>query len=186
MAIAARTVERPRTAATLAADVADMRRRLAENRPAPSIWHVKNMPGGILDIEFVAQFLILLHSSAHPDLRHGNTATALKAIRKTGCLDPDDADTLIRAAALWQTIQAILRLTGAVPDADGRPPASLHPLLCRATDRPDIRVLEADMTELAGAVRGIYERTVAETAADAAPAEDRPLPSHALDAAEGD
>ena len=186
MAVAARTVERPRTAATLAADVADMRRRLAENRAAPSIWHVKNMPGGILDIEFVAQFLILLHSSAHPDLRHGNTATALKALRKAGCLDPDDADTLLGAAGLWQTIQAILRLTGAVPDADGRPPASLHPLLCRATDRPDIRVLEAEMSDLAGAVRGIYDRIVAETGAGAAPAGDGPLPSHALDAAEGE
>ena len=110
----------------------------------------------------------------------------MKALRKAGCLDPDDADTLLGAAGLWQTIQAILRLTGAVPDADGRPPASLHPLLCSATDRPDIRVLEAEMSDLAGAVRGIYERTVAETAAGAAPAEDGPLPSHALDAAEGE
>ena len=96
MDITARSVERPRAAATLAADVADMRRRLAENRAAPTIWHVKNMPGGILDIEFVAQFLILLHSSTRPDLRHGNSAAALKALRKAGCLDPEDADTLLR------------------------------------------------------------------------------------------
>ena len=181
MDVAARTVERPRTAATLAAAVADMRRRLAENREAPSIWHVKNMRGGILDIEFVAQFLILRYSSVHPELRHGNTATALKALREAGRLDPDDADTLLGAAALWQTIQSILRLTGAAPDADGRPPASLHPLLCRAAARPDVRVLEAEMEELAGAVRGIYDRTVAETAAGAAPTETGPLPPHVLD-----
>lgn len=186
MAVTARSVNRPREAAKLAADVADMRRRLAENREAPTVWHVKNMPGGILDIEFVAQFLILLHSNAHPDLRHANTAAALTALRKAGCIDPDDADTLLRAAGLWQTIQAILRLTGATLDADGRPPASLHPLLCRAADQPDIRVLEAEMTELAGAVRRIFDRAVTETAAGAAPAETGPLPSHALDAGQGD
>ncbi len=186
MEVTARSATRPRDDGTLAAAVSDMRRRLAENRAAPTIWHVKNMPGGILDIEFVAQFLILLHSNARPDLRHGNTATALKTLRKAGCLDPEDADTLLRAATLWQTIQAILRLTGATPDADGRPPASLHPLLCRATDRPDIRVLEADMTELAGTVRRIYDRTVTESAAGATPDEAGTLPSHALDTAEGE
>ncbi len=186
MAVTARSVNRTRAAGTLAADVADMRRRLAENRAAPTLWHVKNMPGGILDIEFVAQFLILLHGGANPDLRHANTAEALKNLRKAGCLENEDADTLLRAAILWQTIQALLRLTGAARDLTDGPPTSLHPLLCRATKRPDIRVLEADMQELAGAVRAVYDRVVAETAAGGAPAESGPLPSHALKTAEGD
>ena len=42
------------------------------------------------------------------------------------------------------------------------------------------------MTELAGAVRRIFDRAVTETAAGAAPAETGPLPSHALDAGQGD
>ena len=169
MEVVARTVARVRTAETLAADVADMRRRLAENRAAPSHWHVKNMPGGILDIEFVAQYLILLHAAAHPGLRQANTISALKALRAAGCLDTEDADTLLHAAGLWQTVQALLRLTGAVPDLAEGPPPSLHPLLCRATRKPDIRVLEAEMQELSGAVRGIYDRLVAEPAARATP-----------------
>ena len=186
MDMTARSVGRARTAGALAADVADMRRRLAENRAAPTRWHVKNMPGGILDIEFVAQFLILLHSNAHPHLRQGNTASALKALREADCLETEDADTLLRAAALWQTVQAILRLTGAARDLDGRPPASLHSLLCRATEQPDIRVLEADMEATADAVREIYNRLVADAATGAAPADAGPPPSHALKTSEGD
>ncbi len=169
MAVVTRTVARARTAETLAVDVADMRRRLAENRAAPSHWHVKNMPGGILDIEFVAQYLILLHAAAHPGLRQANTMSALKALRAAGCLDNEDADTLLHAAGLWQTVQALLRLTGAVPDLAEGPPPSLHPLLCRATRKPDIRVLEAEMQELSDTVRGIYDRLVAEPAARATP-----------------
>ena len=161
-------------------------RRLQKYIPGAPKVVVKNMPGGILDVEFVAQFLILLHSNAHPGLRHANTASALNALRKAGCLGNEDADTLLRAATLWQTIQALLRLTGAARDLTDGPPASLHPLLCRATKRPDIRVLEADMQELAGAVRAIYQRAVAETAASATTAESGPLPSHALDTARGD
>ncbi len=186
MDVTARSVGRPREAAPLAADVADMRRRLAENRAAPSGWHVKNMPGGILDIEFVAQYLILLHAEAHPDLRQANTSGALQALRRAGCLAEEDAEVLLRAAALWQTVQAILRLTGAARELDGRPPASLHPLLCRATGRPDIEALEADMAEMATAVRALYNRLVADPAAGAAAADTGPLPAHTLEAGEGD
>ncbi len=157
---------RKRKARILAADVVHMRRRLAANRPAPSHWHVKNMTGGILDIEFTVQFHQLLHSADHAGLRQTRTRAAIRRLGSEGLLSEDIAATLETAFDLLQKIQSILRLAGAPLDADERPPAELHPLLCRATNRPDIRILEAEIKELAAEVRNVYEKLVVEIVGD--------------------
>jgi len=186
MEIVETTVSRQREAQTLAAHVVHMRQRLAENRPAPSHWHVKNMAGGILDIEFTVQFHQLLHSATHSGVRQPGSRAAIRTLRDEGLLPEDTAATLEAAHSLWQTVQAILRLTGAPLDADDRPPAVLHPLLCRATNQPDIRVLEAEMQELASAVRDIYEKLVVETAGDAHDTTPDDLPDYALPPMDGE
>ena len=58
-----RILTRPRDRERLAGDVAAMRRRMeAHSRPA-SPWDVKQRPGGLVDVEFIAQYLMLLHAA---------------------------------------------------------------------------------------------------------------------------
>jgi len=98
-------------------------------------------------------------------------------LRSDGLLDSGDAELLDDALVLWQTVQAILRLTGAKLGEDNRPPPSIHRLLCRTTNQPDIRTLEAEMKELAEAVRGIYHRLIVDPASQAgAPVGDNQAP----------
>src|SRR4029077_12039223 len=47
----------PREPRRLLLDVADMRQRIAEENPRPSPWDLKNGPGGLLDLEFIVQYL---------------------------------------------------------------------------------------------------------------------------------
>ena len=107
-------------------------------------------------------------------------------------IEAEDVETLTQAAQLWQTVLAILRLTGADFDEQDRPPATLHALLSRLTHQPDIHRLEIGMQELAGAVHAIYDRLIAAPAAaaqqDGAPKGEQPIeapPPHALDTLEG-
>lgn len=51
---------------------------------------VKTGHGGIRDVEFVVQFLQLLHGGGHPGVRHGNTLTAMDRLEQAGCLTPDE------------------------------------------------------------------------------------------------
>src|SRR5207237_2572978 len=48
----------------LVADVADMRRRIAEENPRPSRWDLRNRPGGLLDLEFIMQYLMLREAAS--------------------------------------------------------------------------------------------------------------------------
>lgn len=56
----------PRDAARLAQEVVTMRRKISEGHPNHSSdFDIKHDPGGMVDVEFVTQYLVLLHSRTH-------------------------------------------------------------------------------------------------------------------------
>ncbi|WP_435213406.1 bifunctional [glutamate--ammonia ligase]-adenylyl-L-tyrosine phosphorylase/[glutamate--ammonia-ligase] adenylyltransferase [Luminiphilus sp. nBUS_16] len=85
--------------------VVTMRLRMfegAESRleAGPDEFDIKRDPGGIVDIEFVVQFLVLQHAATHPDLAQAtDVVNLLNALADHDLLSAQDADTL-RAAYL--------------------------------------------------------------------------------------
>lgn len=72
----------PRDAQHLGDEIRAMRERLAQARPVASgRFDLKHSPGGMIDVEFVMQHLVLLHAHEHPELRDnvGNIALLLRA-----------------------------------------------------------------------------------------------------------
>jgi glutamate-ammonia-ligase adenylyltransferase len=51
---------------------------------------VKTGHGGIRDVEFVVQFLQLLHGGEYPGVRHANTLSAMERLEDVGCLRADE------------------------------------------------------------------------------------------------
>ncbi len=86
-----------RDAAVLKADLVDMRQRMVRDncRSDARNYDIKLDYGGIVDIEFLLQFLVLLHASAHPALLGPrNTVALIWAMEDEGLLDFDEADRL--------------------------------------------------------------------------------------------
>ena len=48
-------------------------------------------PGGLIDIEFLVQSLVLRHHRDHPEIRQPSTAAAISALAKSGVIESDDA-----------------------------------------------------------------------------------------------
>ncbi|MFO0987744.1 MAG: glutamine-synthetase adenylyltransferase [Alphaproteobacteria bacterium] len=101
----------PRDAERLLADVADMRRRVAEQHAARSPWEVKHVRGGLVDVEFIAQYLLLRHAHAHPGILASSIAEAYGRLGAAGLVPAERAASLAAAARLLQQVQAMLRLT---------------------------------------------------------------------------
>ena len=102
----------------LLADVADMRRRVAEAHPAPSTWDLRNRPGGLVDLEFTVQYLLLREAAEQPELLHGDPAAAIAALGEAGVLPPQGARELRDALMLLRHLRALLALLfDGVPDA---------------------------------------------------------------------
>jgi glutamate-ammonia-ligase adenylyltransferase len=112
------SLTRRRDGAALVADVADMRARLAREFGSQSLWEVKQRPGGLVDISFVAQYLQLRHAHDHPAVLATNTRQALERLAAAQFLDGATAVVLIEALSLWLAVQSRLRLAfGSAPAA---------------------------------------------------------------------
>jgi len=159
-----RVLARPRDGAKLLRDVAAMRRRMEQHHRQPSIWDLKHAPGGLVDIEFVAQYLMLRHAHAHPDVLLADTGAALGALAEAGLLAPTDAEALIEALRLWCNLQGLLRLTtggGLDPDAA---PEALKRRLAEVGQAIDFADLQRKMIAAAERARGCWERIVGDPA----------------------
>ena len=65
--------------------------RSAWKKP-PQRNNLKRGPGGLVDVEFVAQMLQLKHGGEHPEVRQPGTLDALAALHKIGAISRDDFD----------------------------------------------------------------------------------------------
>lgn len=161
--VIAKTLTAARDPGKLRTDVADMRRRIAREHKAASAWDVKYIAGGVVDIEFVAQYLQLLNAHCSPEILSTSTREALARLCRVGALDSADADTLTNALRLWQAMQSMLRLSldrdANLADADAMPEA-LKQALARAASEPDFQRLVVRMGETAAAAHAIFERIV--------------------------
>ena len=105
------TLNQVRDDQTLHHDVTDMRRRVEAKFGTEHVWDVKHVPGGLTDIQFAAQFLMLRSPSVGTTVVDGNTASALGHLAEAGLLDGALAKDLITGVRLLQRLQAYIRLT---------------------------------------------------------------------------
>jgi [glutamine synthetase] adenylyltransferase / [glutamine synthetase]-adenylyl-L-tyrosine phosphorylase len=104
----------PRTALKEIADVrARMERELG--RETRGRLHVKYGRGGLVDVEFLAQALQLVHGHDKPDVRRFTTTAVLNGLARAGALPHAAAAELVERYRLLRRISAALRLLGARP-----------------------------------------------------------------------
>jgi glutamate-ammonia-ligase adenylyltransferase len=110
-----RVLRLPRDRAKLAADIVAMRERMAEghaNRSA--LFDLKHDPGGMVDIEFAVQYLVLAHAHEHPALtRNAGNIALLALAADAGLLERDIALDAADAYREYRRLQHRVRLTGA-------------------------------------------------------------------------
>ena len=159
-----------RDADKLVVDVADMRQRMDAERHTDVPWSIKNYRGGLVDVEFIAQYLQLRHAHAHPEILDTNVRAALNNMKHAGLLDQATADGLIAALDLWQSLQGLLRLTVTAPDRATEAfvmPESLKRQVSALTDAPSVEATEATIRATAAWVLERFAEWIA-TPADAA------------------
>jgi glutamate-ammonia-ligase adenylyltransferase len=106
---------RPREAAPLRAEVIGMRERMHEGHPNRSErFDLKHDQGGMVDIEFIVQYLVLAHAAVHPELLDnvGNIALLGRAAR-AGLIDDGLATEVADAYRRLRQQQHQLRLNDA-------------------------------------------------------------------------
>ncbi len=156
----ASVLQTPRDQRRLVVDVADMRRRIAGENPRPAHWDLKNRRGGLIDLEFITQYLMLREAASSPQILKRAAGDALRALARAGLLSPQAEHELHDALVLLRHVQAVLTLIG----EDG-PQANTFPepdasTLARCAGAVDFAGLDTDITAAAARVREWYQRFV--------------------------
>ena len=114
-AVRERILRREREPRALAAEVLAMREKIHAAHPnASALFDVKHDRGGMIDIEFIVQYLVLAHAHRHPGLvaNLGNIAL-LKICADLGLVTPALADGAREAYREFRKLQHGLRLNNA-------------------------------------------------------------------------
>jgi glutamate-ammonia-ligase adenylyltransferase len=158
-------IRRPVDADESRRDATSMRERMARELRPHGPWDVKLRAGGLIDIEFVAQVLQLIHARDAGFRRSQTTRVALRRLSVAGMIAKPDVAVLIEAERLWRTIQGMLRMTVGQVEGTALPPASALPML-RAAAAAGVEAQNSDdllrrVDEIASRVRALFQRYVA-------------------------
>ena len=158
-AIAA-VLSKPRDRAAIAKDVHDMRLRIEAEKGTTDIWDLKQVRGGLVDLEFIAQYLQLVHASQSAAVLNTNTARAIAALGHFNALNEVDAQTLSDAANLLSNLTGLLRLMSDGPFDPATAPRGLKDQLSRAGQTPSFSALESLLKDTLSAVHAAFNKII--------------------------
>jgi [glutamine synthetase] adenylyltransferase / [glutamine synthetase]-adenylyl-L-tyrosine phosphorylase len=144
------------------ADIVDMRRQLLAQFGSRGVWSLKHVHGGLVDIEFIAQGLQILHASSDPAILEPNTSQALQKLAQGGYLKPAEAEVLRRACDLYHRMTQLLRLCVSKRFEPDTAPQELRRLVAAAAAVPDVSAAEALLADTQADVRALFAAIIGE------------------------
>jgi glutamate-ammonia-ligase adenylyltransferase len=151
--------------ATLARDILSMRQRMEEEvgKESPVFYNIKQGAGGIVDIEFLVQYLQLLYGQELKWVRVPGTYNALRALHKQNLIEDETYRVLKRAYLFMRQLESRMRIISNQATSElSRDPEKLHALAHRMgytdVDRAAGQKLLSDYERLSTQVREAFEK----------------------------
>ena len=141
-------------------EVRAMRDLIAQEKGDDNPWDLKLAKGGLTDLDFVAQALVLAHASKHASLIGCASEETFREASEAGLISDEDARDLREAHRQFNAIFQWQRLAieGAF-DPDRVPPA-IFKRLATIAGLPDAKVLLTHLNAMREHVRDIYDRVL--------------------------
>ena len=121
----ASVLRQPRDATKIARDCYEMRALIDSNKPASGAWDLKQARGGLVDLEFIVQYLQLVSAAKHPEILRTGTLAAVTALSEANVLSPADSRILIEGGRFLHALTQLLRLCLDGPFDSAKAPAGL-------------------------------------------------------------
>ena len=136
-----------RSAPAVAQDIVDMRERIYKELGSDQLWDIKHGRGGLVDLEFIAQALQLIHACEQPDLLDTGTLSALANLVDAGVIEAGLGSELIAIANKYHSLTQILRIAVQGTFEPANAAEALKSRLARAIDVPSFAAVERDLSE---------------------------------------
>ncbi|TGD98966.1 bifunctional [glutamine synthetase] adenylyltransferase/[glutamine synthetase]-adenylyl-L-tyrosine phosphorylase [Methylobacterium nonmethylotrophicum] len=155
-AAVATVLRQPRDAGFVAGEVRAMRALVAREKGDHGPLDLKLAPGGLLDLDFLSQALVLSHAATHPDLVGLDAPGVLERAGAHGLIETGLSGRLVTAYRLLDDVHHWQRLMVEGDFARTAPPAA-RARLAAAMGQPDEAALTAQLAETRAGVREAFE-----------------------------
>jgi glutamate-ammonia-ligase adenylyltransferase len=155
-----RTLAQKRDAAKIACEVRAMRALIASEKGDQNVWDLKLVAGGLLDIEFIAQYLSIVFAHERPGIIDPSTRAVIDKAAAAGLIPAGCVETLIGAHRLYTDATQFMRLAIAGPFDPDSAAAGVKRRIAAAMGFPDFDALAAALAEARGNVRAAFREIV--------------------------
>jgi glutamate-ammonia-ligase adenylyltransferase len=137
-------------------------------RESDGNYNIKTGRGGMVDVEFIVQYLLLKHGKDTPEIRSNNTLTALKLIMTAGIVGTAECEMLLSGYKFLRRLENRLRIVhdNSMNDLGGSR-EYLDMLARRLGYDPKLRhpgeALIREYEKITGGIRDVYDRILGET-----------------------
>jgi glutamate-ammonia-ligase adenylyltransferase len=145
-----------------AEEIRRMRQRMEETAKANNL---KRGPGGLVDVEFIAQMLQLKYGATHPEVRQPATLDALTALEKVGAISKDDLEYFNTSYRVLLAMVSRLRLMNTTARHDLPEDSGEQVKLARLLGYPDREKMLTDCEKLTRDNRARFDRIFSREAA---------------------
>ncbi|WP_417515355.1 bifunctional [glutamine synthetase] adenylyltransferase/[glutamine synthetase]-adenylyl-L-tyrosine phosphorylase [Minwuia sp.] len=157
-------IEKPRDPDELATAVRDMRQKIDMQHRTRDIWSLKHVRGGLVDLEFLIQFLILAHADQHHAIVRGHVVEALDNLHRCGLLDDRDHAALRDAYRHLKGAQTLLRLCHSHRFVEDQASADFRRLLASSLNHSDFADVRNAVIKAQADIRDCFDRIVGDSA----------------------
>ena len=154
------TLALARDVKTVRADVAAMRALMLKEHGDGGAWDIKRTRGGLVEVEFIAQTLEIVHAQSDATVLDTNTLEALTRLEAAGVLRREDSALLRGACELYHRLTQVLRLCAEGEFGPESAPAGLKRLVASVAACPDIAAAEVLLGETQTRVVEVFDRLI--------------------------
>ncbi len=90
-------IVKPRDGAAIRTDMLEMRERVEQEFGTKNPWNIKYARGGMMDVEFMAQYLVLAYAATHADIYAHDVPHVFAKAKALGIVPAATADAIVRA-----------------------------------------------------------------------------------------
>ena len=155
-----RTLTMKRDPARIARETREMRALIAKEKGDTDVWDLKLAAGGLIDIEFAAQYLQLAFAHEHPAILDVSTRKAVEEAGRRGLITPDEADVLTDAHKLYTDATQLMRLSTSGRFDPATAAAGVKRRIAAASGFPDFELFSAALGEARRRARAAFAAIV--------------------------
>lgn len=147
---------KPRDLEKLKHDADDMRKRVEKSHPTSNCWNIKYVRGGLMDMDFLAQYLMLCHAPTTQGAQPGSASDTLLWLLRNGCIAAEKADSLLTSIRFLSIIFNMLRLCANGEFDETSAPQGLKKLLAQSVGESDFESVKRRLIEVEQSVFSHY------------------------------